>query len=83
MARRLIKGNTCKRAGKGKHVITGNYRARHRQSQSSHTVDEETAELPPLMGFSLCSNASQRWTRARLSRFGFKTPPVAVKIFID
>lgn len=27
----LIKDNTCKQAGKGKHVITGNYRAGRRQ----------------------------------------------------
>lgn len=74
MVQCLIKDNTCKQAGKGKHVITGNYRAGRRQSQSSHTVDEKTAELPLLMGFSLCSNASESWTCARRWVLGLKVP---------
>lgn len=82
MVRCLIKDNTCKQAGKGKHVITRNYRAVHRQSQSSHTVDEKTAELPLLMGFSLCSNASESWSRTRRRVLGLKLPLLLLNIHL-
>lgn len=60
----------------GRQRQTCNYwklRGEAQASQSSHPVDEKTAELPLLMGFSLRRNASQKL------EFGFKTPPVAIK----
>lgn len=66
-------------AGKGKHVISGNYRAGRRQSQSSCTGDEKTAELPLLMGFSLSVTTPAKVGVVYAVEFWLKTPPVAVK----
>lgn len=66
-------------AGKGKHVITGNYRAGRSQSQSSRTGDEKTADLPPQMGFSLSVATPAKVGVVHAVEFRFKTPPVAIK----